>query len=142
MTPKPPSGPEKRPTKHAFSRYEKRPGADKRSYNKYDRDGGEQSRGYDSFKKREREPWRSPERAVIKSDVPEKKIVVSAEKLRAGVRKSQDDISGFVKDIVSSLSVNKNVKSIEIDLGFDSNGNFVGVGNGADASIRIDLQVE
>ncbi|MGE0269363.1 MAG: hypothetical protein AB7S78_13010 [Candidatus Omnitrophota bacterium] len=134
-------GPAKSPGKHAFTRFEKRPAGTKRPF-KYGDGEPEQSKGYDSFKKRE--PWRSPspERTYIKSDVPEKKTVVPADKLRQGVRRSQEEINDFVNDIVSSLKVNKNIKSVEIDLGFDLSGKFIGVGPGADATIRIKAEAE
>lgn len=132
-------GPAKGPGKHAFTRFDKRPAGNKRPF-KYEDGGSEQSKDYDSFKKRE--PWRSPERTYIKSDVPEKKTIVSADKLRQGLRRSQDEINDMVSDIISSLKVNKNIRSVEIDLGFDSNGKFIGVGSGADASVRIKVETE
>lgn len=126
--------------KNAFSRFAKGP-ANKRPYSSKFGDGDSEKSygGYSSFKKRE--PWRA-ERPAARNDFQEKKTTVPAQKLVQGIEQAKDEISDMAQAIGRNLKAVKNIKSIEIDLGFDGHGNFVGIGAGAAATVRISIAAE
>ena len=80
-------------------------------------------------------------RPFVKKDFTEKKSIVPAIKLIEGIREGQETIHEFIQEITKNLKANSQIKTIEIDLGFDATGKFIGVGRAADASIKITINM-
>lgn len=65
--------------------------------------------------------------------------IVPVSKLEAGLEKAQIGILKLVRSFSKFATAEYTVKEIEVSLGFDANGKFLGIGVGGAASVKMKL---
>ena len=76
-----------------------------------------------------------------KEDI-ESKAIVPPSKFRLGFKKAKKEIDEIINDIVLSMRTNDVISEVELSIGFNVKGEFIGFGVGGAASLKIKIDIE
>lgn len=84
--------------------------------------------------------YSSTENGVLIPQKSEIKPIIPPGKLQAGILSAQKNINKTIQSIADIFNEELTVSEIELTLGFDAKGNFLGFGAGANFSIKVKVR--